>query len=186
MISTNQFKSGIAIMVDGEIFQIVEYQHVKPGKGGAFVRTRMKNLRTKRMLDKTFRPEEKFEEAFIEEKKIQYLYNSKDTYHFMDQETYEEVFFDKERLGEEITSLLKENMEVSAIYCKNELLEINLPMFIELKIVQTEPGFKGDTAKSSFKPATLETGAKISVPLFVNENDVIKIDTRTNSYVERV
>ena len=184
MISTNQFKSGMAIMVDGEIFQIMEYQHVKPGKGGAFVRTKLKNLRTKRTLDKTFRPDEKFPEAFIEEKKIQYLYNSQDTYHFMDQETYEEVFFDKDKLGD-ITTLLKENMEVTAIYCKNELLEINLPMFIKLQVVETEPGFKGDTAKNSFKPAVLETGATIQVPLFVNKDDMIKIDTRNLSYVER-
>ena len=185
MISTNQFKSGMAVVVDGDIYQIVEYQHVKPGKGGAFVRTKLKNLRTNKTLDKTFRPDEKFEEAFIEEKKILYLYNSQDTYHFMDQETYEEISFDKERLGD-ILDLLKENMVVAAVYCKNELLEINLPMFIELKIVETEPGFKGDTAKNSFKPATLETGALIQVPLFVNEDDMIKIDTRTHSYVERV
>lgn len=185
MISTNQFKSGMAIVVDKEIYQIVEYQHVKPGKGGAFVRTKLKNLRTYKTLDKTFRPDEKFDEAFIEEKKIQYLYNSQDTYHFMDQETYEEVSFEKDKIGD-ILGLLKENMVVTAVYCKNEILEINLPMFIELKIVSTEPGFKGDTAKNSFKPATLETGASIQVPLFVNEKDVIKIDTRTISYVERV
>lgn len=185
MISTNQFKSGMAIIVDGEIFQIVEYQHVKPGKGGAFVRTKLKNLRTYKTLDKTFRPDEKFTEAYIEEKKLQYLYNSQNTYHFMDQETYDEVSFDKDKLGA-ILGLLKDNMIVVAIYCKNEILEINLPMFIELEIKATEPGFKGDTAKNSFKPATLETGATIQVPLFVNENDKIKIDTRTCSYVERV
>lgn len=185
MISTNQFKSGIAIVVDGEIYQINEYQHVKPGKGGAFVRTKLKNLRTKRSIEKTFRPDEKFEEAFIEEKKIQYLYNNQSTYYFMDQETFEEVFLEKETLGD-ITSLLKENMDVTATYCKSELLEINLPLFINLKIVETEPGFKGDTAKNSFKPAVLETGAKIQVPLFVNQDDVIKIDTRTCTYVERV
>ena len=184
MISSNQFKTGIAIMVGNDIFQIIEYQHVKPGKGGAFVRTKLKNLRTKRTLEKTFRPDEKFEDAFIEEKRIQFMYNTHDTYHFMDQETYEEVFFDKDRLGN-ITGLLKENMDVTAIYCKNELLEINLPMFIVLKITETEPGFKGDTAKNSFKPAVLETSATIQVPLFVNQGDSIKIDTRTITYVER-
>ncbi len=185
MISTNQFKSGMAIVVDGDIYKIVEYQHVKPGKGGAIVRTKLKRLRTNKTLEKTFRPDDKFEEAFIEEKKIQYLYNCQDTYYFMDQETYEEVAFDTDKLGN-MLGLLKENMVVVAVYCKNEILEINLPMFIELKITETEPGFKGDTAKNSFKPATLETGAQIQVPLFVNGNDMIKIDTRTSTYVERV
>ncbi|MCP4649926.1 MAG: elongation factor P [PVC group bacterium] len=185
MISTNQFKTGLTIEIDGDLYAISEFQHVKPGKGGAFVRTKLKNLRTKKMLDKTFRSEEKFEEAYIEEKKMQYLYRAGTTFHFMDHETYEEFSLEQEKVSD-ISGFLKENMDISIVFYKSEILEVKLPMFIEAKITETEPGIKGDTAKSSFKPATIETGATIQVPLFIDQNDTIKIDTRTGAYVERV
>ncbi|MFH1459581.1 MAG: elongation factor P [Candidatus Omnitrophota bacterium] len=185
MISANQFKSGLTIEYEGQLFAVVEYQHVKPGKGGAFVRTKLRSLRTKRIVEKTFRPDEKFQDAFVEEKKMQYLYSSANTYHFMDQETFEEFTLDSEKLAD-IASYLKENMEVGVIIYKHEVIEVKLPIFIESKIEHTEPGIKGDTARNSFKPATIETGAIIQVPLFINNGDRIKIDTRTGEYVERV
>lgn len=184
MITPNQFKAGLTLEYDGDIYSIVEFQPVKPGKGGAFTRTKLRNLRTKKILDRTFRVEERFEEAFVEEKKMQYLYNSGDTYHFMDQETFEEMMISKEQLLG-IIDYLKDNMDVSVICYHHEIIEVKLPIFINLKVTHTEPGIKGDTAKGSFKPATLETGATIQVPLFINENDVIKIDTRSGSYIER-
>ncbi len=185
MITANQFRGGLTILIDGEIYSVIEFQSVKPGKGGAFVRSKLRNLRTKKTIEKTFRSEERFEEAFIEDKKLQYLYNSGDTYHFMDSDTFEEIMIEKEKLNE-IVSYLKDNMDVTVVYYNNEIIEVKLPIFIELKIEHTEPGIKGDTAKGSFKPAVLETGATIQVPLFINEGDVIKIDTRTGTYVERV
>ncbi|MFH2139111.1 MAG: elongation factor P [Candidatus Omnitrophota bacterium] len=185
MITTSQFKSGLTLEIEGDLYSVIEYQHVKPGKGGAFVRTKMRNMRTKKVLERTYRPDEKFQEAFIEEKTMQYMYRAGDSFHFMDQETFEEVVIDKERISD-IEGFLKETMDITIISYKNEYIEVNLPMFIELKIAHTEPGIKGDTAKSSFKPATLETGATIQVPLFIDQNDVIKIDTRSGAYVERV
>ncbi|MBU1086500.1 MAG: elongation factor P [Candidatus Omnitrophica bacterium] len=185
MITANQFKTGMTLEYDGGIYVIVDFQPVKPGKGAAFTRTKMRNLRTKKILERTFRVEEKLEVAFIEEKKMQFLYAAGNTYHFMDQETFEEATMDKEVL-KDIVGYLKENMDVSIISFKNELLEVNLPMFVELEITHTEPGFKGDTTGGSLKPATIETGATISVPLFINQGDKIKIDTRTGAYVERV
>jgi len=185
MITPNQFKVGLTLQYSGEIYSIVEFQPVKPGKGGAFTRTKLRNLRTKKILDRTFRVEEKFEEAFVEEKKMQYLYHSQDTYHFMDQETFEQMMISKGQLLD-IIDYLKDNMVVSVVCYDHEILEVKLPIFINLKITHTEPGIKGDTAKGAFKPATLETGATIQVPLFINENDMIKIDTRSGSYIERV
>ncbi len=185
MISVNQFKTGMTLEYEGGIYVIVDFQPVKPGKGGAFTRTKLRNLRTKKLLDRTFRVEEKLQDAFIEEKKMQFLYAAGDTYHFMDQETFEEETMDKEVLAD-IVGFLKENMDVSVISFKNEMLEVNLPMFVELEITHTEPGIKGDTTGGSLKPATVETGATIFVPLFINLGDKIKIDTRTKAYVERV
>lgn len=185
MISTNEFKNGLTLEFGGELYSIVEYQHVKPGKGGAFVRTKLKNLRTQRLIEKTFRVDEKFQEAFVEEKILEYLYRSTDTYHFMDQNTLDEVMIQADNLSS-IVDYLKENIKVKAVFYKNEIIEVKLPIFVELKVTHTEPGIKGDTARNAFKPATLETGAKIDIPLFINENDVIKIDTRTGKYVERV
>ena len=184
MVTPNQFKNGLTIEYDGGIYVIVEYQPVKPGKGGAFTRTKMRNLRTKKILDRTFRVEERFEEAYVEEKRMQFLYSAADTYHFMDQDTFEEFSLEKEMMGTTV-DYLKENMDVSVVSYKHEILEVKLPVFVTLKIAHTEPGIKGDTAKSSFKPATLETGAVVQVPLFINQDDLIKIDTRTGTYVER-
>lgn len=185
MITANQFRAGLTILIEGEIYSVIDFQAVKPGKGGAFVRSKFRNLRTKKTIEKTFRSEERFEEAFIEDKKLQYLYNSGDTYYFMCGDTFEEIMIEKSKLGD-IVNYLKDNTDVNVLYYNKEIIEVALPIFMELKIEHTEPGIKGDTAKGSFKPATLETGATIQVPLFINENDMIKIDTRTGSYVERV
>jgi len=183
-LSINEIKSGLTILVDGEIYMIIEFQHVKPGKGAAFVRVKLRNMRTSNVLEKTFRGDEKIEQAFIEERKMQYLYNTGDMYHFMAQDNYEEIAVPKDTLGDKI-KFLKDNTEVSSYSYKNEILNINLPNFIVFKIVHTEPGIKGDTAKSGTKPAQLESGATVQVPLFVNINDTIKVDTRTGEYVER-
>ena len=185
MIDTTDFKNGISIELDGTLFQIVEFQHIKPGKGGAFVRTKLKNMRTKAVLDKTFRAGEKVQDAFIQSKKMQYTYNVDSTYFFMDSETYEEVHISKDLLADN-TKFLKEGMEISSLWHKTSIIGVTLPVFINLKIEHTEPGIKGDTAKASFKPATVETGATVLVPLFVNQTDTIKVDTRTGEYVERV
>jgi elongation factor P len=183
-ISINEIKSGLTILVDEDIYQVLEYQPVKPGKGAAFVRTKLRNLKTGNVQERTFRGDEKIEEAFIEERKLQYLYASGDAYHFMDQNNFEEISIPKEILGDK-TNFLKDNLDVSANFYKNEVLNINLPNFIEFKIVYTELGVKGDTAKSGTKPAKIETGAIIQVPLFINTGDRIKVDTRTKEYIER-
>lgn len=185
MISTNEFKTGLSLILDGQLYIIVEYQHVKPGKGGAFVRTKLKNLKLGTTLDKTFRAGEKIEEAFIEDRKYQFLYYSGESYHFLDQETFEEATVAKEELGENV-KFLKEGMMITALLHKDRLVSISLPTFVELKVEQAEPGLKGDTAKGGTKLAKLETGASIQVPLFINTGDVIKIDTRTGEYVERI
>lgn len=184
-LSINEIKAGLTIFVDNAVWIVLECQHVKPGKGAAFVRVKMRNLKNSAVQDKTFRSEEKIEEAFVEEKKLQYLYNSGGVYHFMDQETYEDITITEEDIGEK-KKFLKDNLEVSAYYYKNEILNVSLPNFIELQITHTEPGIKGDTAKSGSKPATTETGAVIQVPLFIDVGDKVKIDTRTGAYVERV
>jgi elongation factor P len=184
-VSINEIKSGLTILVDGDIYQVIEYQHVKPGKGGAFVRTKLRNLRSGNVQEKTFRGDEKIEEAFIEERKLQYLYESGGIYHFVDQENFEEITMAKEDLQDKI-KFLKDNLEVNAYFYKDETLTINLPNFIEVKIIHTEPGIKGDTAKSGTKPAKIETGATLQVPLFIDIGDKIKVDTRTGEYVERV
>lgn len=176
----------MSIILDGQLYIIVEYQHVKPGKGGAFVRTRLKNLKLGTILDKTFRAGEKIEEAFIEDRKYQFLYRSGQSYYFLDQETFEEVMVPKEELGEPNVKFLKEGMMITASLYKDKLATISLPTFIELKIDQTEPGLRGDTAKGGTKLAKLETGAVVQVPLFINTGDIVKIDTRSGEYVERV
>jgi len=184
MIDTSDFKNGISIVLDSALFQIIEFQHIKPGKGGAFVRTKLKNMRTKAVVDKTFRAGEKVEDAFIETRKIQYTYNSGNTYHFMDSETYEEVALSDSVVGTN-SKFLKEGTEITSIWHKNQIIDISLPTAIVLKVEHTEPGVKGDTAKQANKPATLETGAIVQVPLFVNTGDSIKVDTRTGEYLER-
>ncbi len=184
-ISINEVKGGLTILVDGEVYQIIEFQHVKPGKGAAFVRVKLRNLKTTNVLEKTFRGDEKIEEAYIEERKLQFLYSSGEMYHFMAQDNYEEVAISKESMGDKI-KYLKDNLDVTSYSYKDHILSITLPNFIEVKITHTEPGIKGDTAKSGTKPAEIETGANIQVPLFVDVGDRIKVDTRTGNYVERV
>ena len=164
---------------------VLECQHVKPGKGAAFVRLKLKNFKTDNVQEKTFRGDEKIEEAFVEERKLQYQYASGEMYHCMDQENYEEIAISKIDMGDK-AKFLKDNLEISAYFFKNEILEVSLPNFIEFKITHTEPGIKGDTAKSGTKSAQIETGATIQVPLFIDINDKVKIDTRTGTYVERV
>lgn len=184
-LSINEIKNGVTIFADGEVYMVVDFQHVKPGKGAAFVRTKMKNLRNNNILERTFRGDEKIEEAYIEEKKLQYQYSSSGMYHFMDQENYEDVAISEDSIGGKV-KFLKDNIEVNAYYYKDEVLFVNLPNFVEYKVTHSEPGIKGDTAKSGTKPAVIDSGATINVPLFVNEGDRIKVDTRTGSYVERV
>ena len=184
-ISTNQFKNGIAFVMDGKIFKIVEFQHIKPGKGGAFVRTKLRNFKLKTVIERTFDAGAKFEEAFIEDKKLQFLYFDGTNYHFMDQTNYEQYSFTREEAGDAV-DYLKENLEVFGSFHENRLLEINLPVFVDLRVEHTEPGLKGDTAKSGTKQATVESGLTVQVPLFVEEGDVVRVDTRTGGYTQRV
>jgi len=185
VISTAEFRNGAKIELDGEPFIIIEFQHVKPGKGAAFVRTKIKSLTSGRVIDKTFRSGEKVETPNLEEKKMQYLYNDGNEYHFMDTESYEQTSLTAGQLGDG-KDWLKENMEIEVLYHNGQPIGVEVPMFVELQIVQTDPGIKGDTASGGNKPATLETGAVVKVPLYMEEGEVIKIDTRTGEYIERV
>jgi len=185
MISTNQFKNGMTIELDGALYTIVSFQHVKPGKGGAFVRTKLKNVKTGAVVEKTFRAGEKVEQARLEGKKMQFLYSDQDMYHFMDLVTYEQIALTKEQLGD-VVLYLKENVEVVVTMHEGNPLGVEPPIFVELKVKETEPGVKGDTVSGASKPATLESGAIVRVPLFVNVGDVIKVDTRTGEYITRV
>ncbi len=185
MFSTSDFRNGLKIELDGEPFNMVEFLHVKPGKGGAFVRTKLKSLKTGRVLERTFRSGEKVDEPSLEEKQMQYLYKSEGQYCFMDNETFEQVFLVEDHLGEN-RLYLQENVNGTVLYHKGEPIDVSLPIFVELRVVKTEPGFKGDTAVGGSKPATLETGVSINLPLFINEGDIIKVDTRIGEYVERV
>jgi len=184
-LSINEIKNGLTILVDSNVYMVIDSQHIKPGKGGAFCRAKLRNLKNNNVLERTFRGDEKIEEAFIEEKKLQYQYASSGMFHFMDQDNFEDVSISEDSM-EDKAKFLKDNIEVSAFYYKDEILYVNLPNFVEYKITHTEPGIKGDTAKSGTKPATIDSGAQINVPLFVDEGDMIKVDTRTGSYVERV
>jgi elongation factor P len=184
-ISTNQFKTGMAIQLDGTLFFITDFQHVKPGKGGAFVRTKLKNVKTGAVLDKTFRAGEKFELAHLEHKKMEYLYQDDSGYWFMDTASYEQLALSEEQLGD-VMKYVKENMEVDILTHQEKPIGIEPPLFVELEVTETDPGVKGDTATGGTKPATLETGAAVQVPLFVNVGDRIKIDTRTDTYITRV
>ncbi|MCU0651971.1 MAG: elongation factor P [Candidatus Omnitrophica bacterium] len=184
-LSINEIKVGVTVFVENEAWLVVDSQHVKPGKGAAFVRAKLRNLKNNSIQEKTFRGDEKIEEAFVEERKLQYQYSSGDLYHFMDSDNYEEVAISKENIGDKV-KFLKDNLDVSAYFYKGDFLNISLPNFIEVEITHTEPGVKGDTAKSGTKPAEIETGATIQVPLFINPGDKIKVDTRSASYVERV
>jgi len=184
-ISTADFKNGKAILIDGKPYTIIEFQHVKPGKGGAFVRTKVRDIRTGRVNDLTFRAGEKFDEIRMETRDMQFLYSDSGEFNFMDTGTYEQFSISSDVVGE-AAKWLKENDIASLQYAGDELIGIEPPMFVELAVVETEPGFKGDTVQGGSKPATLETGAVIQVPMFVNNGDVLKIDTRDARYITRV
>ncbi len=185
MVTAGDFKNGITIEYDGKVCQIVEFQHVKPGKGAAFVRTKLKDIVNGGVVETSFRPTEKFENAHIDRKDMQYLYSDGDLYHFMDTETYEQIGLTSDQIGDSL-KFVKENETCKVMSYNGNVFAVEPPMFVELAISETEPGFKGDTATGATKPATVETGATVAVPLFVNEGDVIKIDTRTGEYLSRV
>ncbi|AKX94323.1 elongation factor P [Neomoorella thermoacetica] len=184
MISTNDFRTGLTIEVDGDVYTVVEFMHVKPGKGSAFVRTKLKNRRTGAVIERTFRAGEKVNRAHVERREMQYLYNDGDNYYFMDTETFEQLSLRKEQL-EDAIKYLKDNMNIFVLTYNGETIGIELPNSVELKVVETEPGIKGDTATGGTKNAVLETGAVIQVPLFIETGDVVRIDTRTGEYIER-
>ena len=185
MISAGDFRNGITIELDNNIYKIIEFQHVKPGKGAAFVRTKLKNVKNGGVIEKTFRPTEKCPQARIDRKDMQYLYSDGDLYHFMDVENYEQIALNEEAIGDTL-KFVKENEMVKVCSHNGNVFAIEPPLFVELEITETEPGFKGDTATGATKPAVVETGATVYVPLFVNQGDVIKIDTRTGEYLSRV
>ena len=185
MISAGDFRNGITIELDNNIFQIIEFQHVKPGKGAAFVRTKLKNIKSGGVVEKTFRPTEKCPQARIDRQDMQYLYSDGDLYHFMDQETFEQIALNEESVGDAL-KFVKENDICKVCSHNGSVFAIEPPLFVELEITETEPGFKGDTATGATKPAVVETGATVYVPLFVELGDKIKIDTRTGEYLYRV
>ena len=185
MISAGDFRNGITIELEGNVFQIIEFQHVKPGKGAAFVRTKLKNIKNGGVVEKTFRPTEKCPQARIDRKDMQYLYADGDMFNFMDNETYEQISLNKDEVGDAL-KFVKENEMVKVCSHNGSVFAIEPPLFVELEITETEPGFKGDTATGATKPAVVETGASVLVPLFVEQGDVIKIDTRTGEYLSRV
>jgi elongation factor P len=184
MHDTSDFRKGLRIEIDGKPFEIVEFLHVKPGKGGAFVRTKLRNMLTGRVVDQTFRSGEKVGRPDVQDKQMQYLYRDANGYCFMDNETYDQIFISEEQLGES-RLFLSDNITVNVLLFNDEPIGVDLPIFVELAITETEPGVKGDTASRTTKPATLETGAVIPVPIFLNVGDRVKVDTRTRSYVER-
>lgn len=185
MISTTDFRNGLRIQIEGEPYEIIEFQHVKPGKGGAFVRTRLRNLKTGNVNEKTFRSGERFEEPPVEDQEMQFLYAQGQEYYFMNTQTYEQVSITADHLGD-ARDFLKENMVVKIMFYQGKPLGVQLPVFVELRIVETAPGVRGDTATGGTKPATLETGAVIKVPFHIQQGEVVRIDTRTRAYVERV
>ena len=185
MISAGDFRNGVTFEMDGSVFKIVEFQHVKPGKGAAFVRTKIKNVITGAVLEKTFNPTDKMPKAQIEKQEMQFLYNDGDLYYFMNTETYEQMPINKDMLSDSLI-YLKDNTVVKVLSYKGNVFGVEPPLFVELEVTYTEPGFKGDSSTGATKPATVETGATFNVPLFVNIGDVIRVDTRTGEYMERV
>ena len=185
MVIAGDFKNGITFEMDGQVLQVIEFQHVKPGKGAAFVRTRLKNVMTGAVLERTFSPTDKYPRAHIETKEMQYLYNDGELYYFMDTETYDQVALNSETVGDAL-KFVKENEMCKICSHNGSVFSVEPPLFVELEITETEPGFKGDTATGASKPATVETGATVAVPLFVNQGDKLKIDTRTGEYLSRV
>ncbi len=185
MYSTAEFKKGLKVEMDGVPYTIVDFQHVKPGKGGAFVRTKLKSLLTGRVLDQTFRSGEKVKRPDLMEREMQYLYREGDRFCMMDNETYEQIMLTEDQVGE-ARLYLTENLNVKILFFNQQPVAMEVPLFVELEVAQTEPGVKGDTAAGGTKPATLESGVTIQVPLFLNEGDRVKVDTRTGTYIERV
>ena len=184
MVTAGDFRNGVTFDMDGAVMQIIEFQHVKPGKGAAFVRTKLRNVVTGAVIEKTFSPTDKYPTAIVEKKDMQYLYSDGELYYFMDMESYEQTPIDANKLGDNF-KFVKEEMMCKVVSYKGTVISVEPPMFVELEVTETEPGFKGDTAQGATKPATLETGAQIKVPLFINIGDVLKIDTRTGEYLER-
>ena len=184
MVTAGDFRNGITFDMDGQVMQVVEFQHVKPGKGAAFVRTKIKNVLTGAVVERTFNPTDKFENAYVERKEMQYLYADGDLYYFMDTETYEQIPLNADKLGDSF-KFMKENENVKILSYKGNVFGVECPNFVELEVTATEPGVRGDTATNVTKPATLETGAEVKVPLFINTGDRIRIDTRTGEYLER-
>ncbi len=185
MISAGDFRNGVTFELDGNVYQIIEFQHVKPGKGAAFVRTRLRDVINGSTIERTFRPTDKMERAHIDRKDMQYLYEDGGLYYFMDTESYEQIPLNKEVLGDALR-FTKENELVKILKFKDNVFGVEPPNFVELRITETEPGVRGDTAQGATKPATVETGAIVYVPLFINQDDVIRVDTRSGDYMERV
>lgn len=185
MVSAGDFKNGLTVEIEGNIYQILDFQHVKPGKGAAFVRTKLKNIINGGVVEKTFRPTEKFETAHIDRKDMQYLYTDGDLYNFMDMETFDQLAVNADVVGDSL-KFVKENETVKIISHDGNVFAIEPPITVELRVTETEPGVKGDTATGATKPAVVETGAQIMVPLFVNQDDMVKIDTRSGEYLSRV
>ena len=185
MVTAGDFKNGITIEYDNGVYQIIEFQHVKPGKGAAFVRTKLKDIKNGGVIETSFRPTEKFPQAHIDRRDMQYLYNDGDLYYFMDTETYEQISLPKEEIGDSL-KFVKENEMVKICSHNGDVFAVEPPLFVELEVTDTEPGLKGNTATGATKPATLETGAEVMVPLFVNTGDKLQIDTRTGEYLKRV
>ena len=184
MVTAGDFRNGVTFEMDGNVYSIIEFQHVKPGKGAAFVRTKIRNVISGAVTEKTFNPNDKYPTAFIERKDMEYLYNDGDLYYFMDSETYEQLPISPNVLGDNFR-FVKENMVCKLLSYKGNVFGIEPPNFVELQVTETEPGVKGDTATNVTKPATLETGAEIKVPIFINEGEMIRVDTRTGEYMER-
>ena len=184
MVSAGDFKNGITIEWEGGVWQIIEFQHVKPGKGAAFVRTKLKNIISGGVVETSFRPTDRFENAIIDRKAMQYLYNDGDMFYFMDNETFEQIALNNDQIGDAL-KFVKENEECRICSYKGSVFSVEPPLFVELEVTDTEPGFKGNTATGATKPAIVETGAQVAVPLFVNQGDKIKIDTRTGEYLSR-
>ena len=184
MVTAGDFRNGLTFDMDGSVMQVVEFQHVKPGKGAAFVRTKIKNVITGAVIERTFSPTDKFENAYVERKDMEYLYNDGELYYFMDLETYEQIPLEGNKLGDNFR-FVKENMTCKIVSYKGNVFSVEPPIFVELEVVDTEPGFKGDTASNTTKPATVETGYTLQVPLFVEIGDMLRIDTRDGQYMSR-
>lgn len=185
MIDVNDLRPGVTFELDGEVWIVISFLHVKPGKGSAFVRTKIRNIETGNVIERTFRAGEKVKEAYVERKEFQYMYNDGTTYYFMDNKSYEQIELPEEFIGDE-KYYLKEGMNIQVLYYKDRAIGVELPNYVDLEVVETEPGFKGDTAQGGSKPAVLETGLKIQVPLFIEKGEIIRVDTRTGEYLERV